>query len=115
MHERQFGHKAEDQPVEIVNYRVSSFVKVSKPAIKTFPPAKTPVTNCVKGKRKIYIGKKQGLVDFLIYDRDLLYPRHVIHGPAIIDQKDSTTAIFPGQIAEIDDFRNIIIKINETI
>lgn len=112
MHERQFGHKAEDQPIEIVNYRVSSFVKVSKPVIKTFSHASKPISSCLKGKRRIYLGKKPGMVDFLVYDRDLLYPGHVINGPAIIEQKDSTTAIFPGQIAEIDDFRNIIIKIN---
>ncbi len=113
-HERQFGHKAEDQPLEIVNYRVSVFVKVAKPVIKTYPTAVQPVIDCLKGKRKIYMGKKLGLVDFDLYDRELLYPGHVINGPAIIDQPDSTTAVFPGQIAEIDEFRNIIITTNET-
>ncbi len=113
MHERQFGHKAVDQPVEIVNYRVSSFVRISRPEIKTFPRAGKPVTSCLKGKRKIYAGKRQGLVEFLVYDRDLLYPGHTVSGPAIIEQKDSTTAVFPGQTAEIDDFRNIIIEIKE--
>lgn len=115
MHERQFGHKAEDQPVEIVNYRVSSFVKVAKPVIKTYPPASKPVGSSLKGKRNIYLGKKQGMAEFSIYDRDLLFPGHVVKGPAIIEQKDSTTAVFPGQTAEIDSFRNIIININAQV
>lgn len=114
MHERQFGHKAEDQPVEIVNYRISSFVKVSKPVIKTYPPASKPVSSATKGKRQIYTGKKQGMMEFTIYDRDLLAPGHVLNGPAIIEQKDSTTAVFLGQTAGIDQFRNIIIKIKDT-
>jgi len=113
MHERQFGHKAEDQPIEIVNYRVSAFVKVSKPVIKTYPAATQPVTSCLKGTRKIYIGKKLGQVVFSVYDRDLLYPGHIFQGPAIIEQPDSTTAVFPGQVAEIDEFRNIIITTSD--
>lgn len=114
MHERQFGHKAEDQPIEIVNYRVGSIVKVAKPAIKSYPDASLPVGNALKGRRKIYLGKGEGEVEFKIFNRDLLYPGHAVDGPAIIEQKDSTTAVFPGQKAEIDKFLNIIIFTGES-
>jgi N-methylhydantoinase A len=33
-----------------------------------------------------------------------------LRGPAIIEQMDSTTVIFPGQRAEIDEYRNILIR-----
>ncbi len=113
-HQKQFGHKAEKQTIEIVNYRVSATVKVAKPIISRFPRATTTVNSCLKGTRKVYLGKRQGLVDFAVYDREKLYPGHVVRGPAIVEQKDSTTAIFPGQTARIDDFRNIIISTAST-
>jgi N-methylhydantoinase A len=35
----------------------------------------------------------------------------VIAGPAVVEQLDSTTVIFPGQTALVDDFGNIIIDL----
>jgi N-methylhydantoinase A len=38
---------------------------------------------------------------------------HVINGPAIIDQLDSTTVILPGQSALTDRFGNLIVTEGE--
>ena len=48
-----------------------------------------------------------------IYDREKLHPGMVIKGPAIIEQKDSTTLLFPGNSARIDPYRNIIISVKD--
>ncbi len=48
-----------------------------------------------------------------VYDRTRLWPGDRIKGPAVIEQMDSTTLIFPEDEAEIDDFFNIIITIKE--
>ena len=44
-----------------------------------------------------------------IYRREALLADHVIHGPAIVDQLDSTTVILPGQSARTDRFGNLIV------
>jgi N-methylhydantoinase A len=44
-----------------------------------------------------------------VYRREALLAGHVIHGPAIVDQLDSTTVILPGQSARTDRFGNLIV------
>jgi N-methylhydantoinase A len=46
-----------------------------------------------------------------VYGRDLLRANHLLEGPAIVEQLDSTTVILPGQKAEIDAQGNILIAI----
>ena len=44
-----------------------------------------------------------------IYARTLLTPGHAIDGPAIVEQLDSTTVVYPGQSAVVDAYLNIVI------
>ena len=46
-----------------------------------------------------------------VYERTLLAPGHEVAGPAIVEQLDSTTVVYPGQQALVDDYGNLIISI----
>ena len=46
-----------------------------------------------------------------IYNRDLLKPGAVMEGPAIIEQKDSTTLLLPGNVGRVDGCGNILIDV----
>ena len=48
-----------------------------------------------------------------IYDRALLKAGDVIHGPAIINQMDTTIVIEPGCVGNVNDYGVIVIDINE--
>jgi N-methylhydantoinase A len=48
-----------------------------------------------------------------VYDRDNLRTGHVIDGPAIVVQDDSTVVIEPGYAGTVDDYANIIISASE--
>jgi len=112
-HERLFGHKAETQPVEVVSYRLVSLVEVPKPHLKQYEPATTNVAGALKAEREVCFSHGEGLRLCPIYSREGLFPGHVIEGPAIVEQMDSTTVIYPGQSAAIDAYRNIIISVGE--
>jgi len=43
--------------------------------------------------------------------RGVLQPGNRISGPAIIDQLDTTTLIYPGDTARVDGARNLIIEL----
>lgn len=49
------------------------------------------------------------------FRRDELEPGDLIEGPAVIDQMDATTVIFPGDIAHVDTFRNILIEVSQYV
>jgi N-methylhydantoinase A len=111
-HDRQFGHSAPGEPVEIVNYRVRATVDSPKYPMKQYPPADKGVETAVTGRRDVCFDSAASLVSCPIYDRGLLAPGHRIEGPAIVDQFDSTTVIYPRQIAEVGRFGSLIITVS---
>jgi N-methylhydantoinase A len=54
-------------------------------------------------------------VETPIFHRDSLKPGAVLHGPAIIDQFDSTTVVPPGVIAKVDEYRIIRLHLGENL
>ena len=48
--------------------------------------------------------------DAKIYDRTKLHSKHLIPGPAIVSEMDSTTVILPKHEAAVDEFGNLIIN-----
>jgi N-methylhydantoinase A len=47
--------------------------------------------------------------DTPVFDRAALGPGAVVRGPAVIDQFDATTLVFPGDTARVDAALNILI------
>jgi N-methylhydantoinase A len=108
IHEKHFGSRAEDQKVEIVNYRLTTKVLVPKPRVTESPLHGEDSRGAIKAQRKAYF---DGWCACPIFDREKLISGHQVRGPAIIEQMDSTTVVHPGQTANIDRFGNIIIEI----
>ncbi|MGE5302552.1 MAG: hydantoinase/oxoprolinase family protein [Alphaproteobacteria bacterium] len=108
IHEKHFGSRAEDQKVEIVNYRLTTKVLVPKPQVTESPLQGEDSRRAIKAQRKAYF---DGWCDCPIFDRERLVSGHQVRGPAIIEQMDSTTVVHPGQTANIDRFGNILIEI----
>jgi N-methylhydantoinase A len=48
--------------------------------------------------------------DAKIYDRNKLHSEHLIPGPAIVSEMDSTTVILPEHEAAVDEVGNLIIN-----
>ncbi|MBI2364277.1 MAG: hydantoinase/oxoprolinase family protein [Deltaproteobacteria bacterium] len=108
-HEKHFGSRAEDQKVEVVNYRLTTKVLVPKPAVTEVELGSANSDGAIKARRKAYF---DGWRDTPIYDRAGLVPGNRLRGPAIIEQMDSTTVVHPGQEAAVDRFGNILIEIH---
>ena len=109
-HEQLFGHSAKGEPVEAVNYRVRSTVRVPKFSMKRYDQASGPADAAKMGEREVYFDRQSGMTATPVFDRALLSPGHEVAGPAIVEQLDSTTVIYPGQRAVVDDYRNLVIS-----
>jgi N-methylhydantoinase A len=109
-HQREYGHFFEQNPIEIVNVRVTGvgampkIQKLRAPEGGAFAAAKTRVGQCVfrvDGELKPF--------DTTFYRRHLLPIGERFRGPAIVLQKDSTTVIPPGWSAVNDAAGNLIL------
>jgi len=108
LHEKHYGSRAEDQRVELVNYRLTTKVILPKPLVSESAVQGERPDAALKGHRSAYF---DGWHDCPIYDRERLVCGNRIHGCAIIEQMDSTVVIHPRQAAQVDRFGNIIIEL----
>jgi N-methylhydantoinase A len=110
MHEQNSGHKAESEPVELVSLRLISLGLVPQAKLSPGKVTGRKVEQAKLGERKVYFGKEHGVLATQVYNRDLFEPGHQLAGPAIVEQLDTTTVIQPEQEANVDEYRNIIIR-----
>ena len=110
MHEQNSGHKAETEPVELVSLRLISFGLVPQAKLSPGKVTGRTIEQAKTGTRKVFFGKRHGLLNTQIYNRDVLESGHKISGPAIVEQLDTTTVIHPEQEATVDEYRNVIMR-----
>jgi N-methylhydantoinase A len=108
-HERSYGFANREAAVEIVNCRAvaSASLGVPRPPREDASGTRTPEA---PEHRDVYYEKAKP-VRTPIFNRNDLHAGDMISGPAIIDQLDATTVIYPGDIARVDAHRNILIEI----
>ena len=111
-HEQLFGHSAKSEPAEAVNYRVRATVRVPKFSMQRRDRAAGPASDAKIGEREVYFDRASGMTLAPVYDRALLAPGHEVAGPAVVEQLDSTTVVYPGQRAVVDDYRNLVIAVS---
>ena len=109
-HKREYGHAFEQNPIEVVNVRVSGIGAMPKiralqaPAGGSFAAAKLRVGQCVfrvDGALKAF--------ETTFYRRTQLPVGEKFHGPAIVLQMDSTNVIPPRWSAINDAAGNLIL------
>jgi N-methylhydantoinase A len=63
-----------------------------------------------KGEREIYLPEGRGFRMVPVYDRYLLGPGGAFHGPAVVEERESTVIVGPEARVEIDGTRNLVVR-----
>ena len=108
-HERAYGFHNPADPIEIVNFRLIAAGKLRQPAAQPGAPRQTGQANPAS-HRKVWFNTETSL-DTPVYDRATLMPGDALAGPAVVEQLDSTTLLFPGDRATVDPYLNLIVEI----
>jgi N-methylhydantoinase A len=111
LHLRNYGFDVMDNEIEMINVRMASIGEVVKPTLEQFKQkqAESSLKKALKEMRKVFL--EGDYCDCPVYDRDLLSYGQEIPGPAVVEQLDSTSLVFPGQRAVVDEFLNLIIAL----
>jgi N-methylhydantoinase A len=109
-HERAYGFHNPADPVEIVNFRLLAVGKLRQPAARPSEPRKSGAA-APSSRRKVWFSAEHA-EDTPVYDRSTLKPGDKIEGPAVIEQLDSTTLLFPGDRAFVDPYLNLSVEIS---
>lgn len=110
-HEHVYQHAFRNLQVEFTAIRIL-FSQKPDPT-----PRVEKLTEKAWGKavehRKAYFEECQGWMECDVYDRKDLAPSQTLLGPAIVQQKDTTTLIYPDQKAVVDPWGNLIVTMME--
>lgn len=104
-HTEIYGYAEENEPVEVVNAKLRVIGLLESPRLKTgelgglAEPRET---------RRVYFETDDSWHEVGVYDRSSLGAEAV--GPAVIEQYDSTTVIYPGWSFKPDKLGNLILR-----
>ena len=108
-HERAYGFHNPNDPVELINVRLTAVGHLARPETAPAAPRDTGRLEPT-GRRPVWFAADAPL-DTPVYDRAALSAGDRIAGPAVIEQLDATTMLFPGDRATVDPHLNLDVEL----
>jgi len=103
-----YGRKGPDVPLEVVNWRVVA--SGPPPSVEVRLPLGESGAGARKGTRRAYMPEESGFVDVPVYDRYALAPGATLHGPAIIEERESTFVVGVRGRVRVDPHANVVVE-----
>ncbi len=107
-HAAVHGHAAPDGAVEVVSYRLRASAPMPKyrPRKRALEPRESPPP---RGVRRLVLGPAR-ICEARVWRRDDLFPGWRETGPAIVEQRDSTTVVPDGWSVRCDEWDNLLLE-----
>jgi len=106
----RYGFASPGEPVEIVNWKLSAVAAGPRLTLPKQADHGGP-DQALKGRRPAYFPEKGGYVETPVYDRYRLSPGVTLLGPAIVEERESTSVLPPGCGARVDGYGSLLVEI----
>jgi N-methylhydantoinase A len=110
VHVHAYGYAAPEDPIELVNVRLTALGLSPKPRLQALPQGSGDIAAAMKGRRQVWFSETSGFLSCPILDRSHLCWGDVVHGPAIVEEFDATTVIHPDYQALVDQHGNLLLS-----
>ena len=107
----KYGYFYDDIPVELANLRVRGSIVGRGLRLRPLPRGEGATKEALKGHRPAYSAAQHDMVPHEVYDCYRLSPGMVISGPAIIEERESTTVVDQGGKVEVDEYGTLVISV----
>ncbi|MEM7132336.1 MAG: hydantoinase/oxoprolinase family protein [Chloroflexota bacterium] len=101
-----------EHQIELLTWRVTvsgSAIEIELPSYSDSP---RPAADAQKGSRQAYFWEVEGFVETPVYDRYELKPGMSLVGPAIIEERESTSIVRPVMSCSVDRYLNLHINVD---
>jgi len=106
VHEQRYGYRMDDEPVEVVNVRLTAIVDAEWPTLPEESGALT--TTAESPRRAVRFGGEW--IETPVWDRDRLGHGSRISGPAVVELREATCVVRPGWDGRIDDAGTLVLE-----
>jgi N-methylhydantoinase A len=110
-HRSSYGYANSDTPVEIVNLRLKAIGGVPSPEITPQPSGGSDPSDALIGTREVILAA--GETKTPLTDGERLKAGNRITGPALVIRPDTTILIDSRDLAEVDPYLNLVIRVGE--
>ena len=105
----RYGYANPSEPVETVTWKLAAVGGAPRVALaKASAQARD---GGLKGRRRAWFPETRGWTECAVYDRYALAPGSHVDGPAIVEERESTSVLPPGTSAAVDEYANLIVEI----
>jgi N-methylhydantoinase A len=104
-HEQRYGYRLDEEPVELVNVRVTGIVRRESPELREGDP---PGDDPVRERRQASFDGEWAEVPVL--DRSRMGRGSRVEGPAIVELAEATCVVRPGWAGEVDSAGTIVLE-----
>ena len=109
-HRRLYGFIADDEPVQLVTFRIEAMGVVPKASFTPDTLTGSDAAGALMEYRPVWLPETRAFAPCPVYDRDRLEAGNRFDGPAIVEQMDATTFIPGGMTAQVDVWLNLILE-----
>ncbi len=109
VHDQYYGFHSDTDPIELINVRLTAsavLTRIASPKVER----KTSTRPKASDHRRVWFTRARPL-NVPVYVRAELRPGQSIAGPAIVEQFDSTTVLYPGDKLRVDEAGNLHVKV----
>ncbi len=108
-HKNKYGHSTPGETIQTVYVRLRAIILLIKPDLKPLKNYKREKTNNTFYKnRKVWF--PEGEISCPVFHRNILKPKQKLEGPAIIQEKESTTLVERNWSVQVDGSGNLLLK-----
>jgi N-methylhydantoinase A len=105
LYAQRYGMASPGEPVEATTWRLTAVGQHQPVDLPRVEPGARPEP----ARRRAYFPERGGWTDAAVYRRDQLHAGNQVDGPAIVEERESTTVLPPGTTATVDELGNLLV------
>jgi N-methylhydantoinase A/oxoprolinase/acetone carboxylase beta subunit len=111
-HEAEYGHRNEDAGIEFVTLRVAAAYAPPEPSLRRIS-ASGDLADARTETREIHVPGREGGLTADIYDREKLPADARFSGPAVVEESNTTTVVYPDHDCVVGEYGTLRIDVPE--
>jgi N-methylhydantoinase A len=108
-YQKLFERTVRDVPIEAMSWRLAATAPVPNISLN-FGGQPAGVGEALKGQRQVYF-PETGFAPCDVYDRYALKSGDSFTGPAVVEERESTTVLGPGAKVRVDEYLNLVCEL----
>ncbi|MHB8620524.1 MAG: hydantoinase/oxoprolinase family protein, partial [Chloroflexota bacterium] len=107
----RYGYSSPNEQIEVTTWKLTATGAGPTVSLPRYARTVETVEDAEKTRRDCYFPENKAYLPTRVYDRYRLFPGAIIEGPAIVEEKESTTVLPPRAKATVDEYANLIVDL----